>query len=185
MILNTILIALTMIACGLAVAVENWRWRIAALLIIQLFCFILIVQIWPIALASVKLVSGWIAATILGSSMIAKNHMKEKSGFISGKIFKLSVLTFGWIIILAVIQRLNEWLPIEFTYLFIGCMVLLTGIIVSSIHRSLFDVITGLVIFLSGFDVIYSSLEGSALVTGIYGLIMILISLLGLYFLGS
>jgi hypothetical protein len=47
----------------------------------------------------------------------------------------------------------------------------------------MFDVIIGLLTFLAGFDIIYSSLEGSALVTGIYALIVILISLLNSYFL--
>jgi len=43
----------------------------------------------------------------------------------------------------------------------------------------------GLLIFLAGFDIIYSSLEGSALVTGIYGLIVILISLISSYLQGG
>ena len=47
------------------------------------------------------------------------------------------------------------------------------------------EIAIGLLIFLSGFDVIYSSLEGSALVTGIYGLIVILISIISSYLQGG
>ena len=47
------------------------------------------------------------------------------------------------------------------------------------------EIAIGLLIFLTGFDIIYSSLEGSALVTGIYGLIVILISFISSYLQGG
>jgi len=51
-----------------------------------------------------------------------------------------------------------------------------------SLTDDFFEVILGLLMVLIGFDIIYSSVEGSALVTGIYAFIIILICLLGTYF---
>jgi hypothetical protein len=47
------------------------------------------------------------------------------------------------------------------------------------------DTVLGLLIFFEGFDVIYSSLEGSALITGIFGIIIISICLTGSYLEGG
>jgi hypothetical protein len=83
--------------------------------------------------------------------------------------------------VLATISRLNAWLPIEYTNLFIGMVFLICGIIKFSTDQRIFNVIVGLLTLLSGFDIIYSSLEGSALVTALYALIVISICILGSY----
>ena len=87
-----------------------------------------------------------------------------------------------WIIISAVAQSINEWLPIPYTNLYIGLSLMSSGLIMVGVMKRFFDTIIGLLTILIGFDIIYSSLEGSALVTGILALITILICLLSGYF---
>ena len=185
MVINTILILIAITVAGLALASEDWRWRIASLSVIQLLGFILIIQIWPIALASVKLISGWMGTSLLGTSMIPRDSLSDENVPLSSKIYKLALMALGWVVIAASIPSLNNWLPIEYTNLYIGMLFVLGGVFLLSLHNTAFEVLTGLLVFLVGFDVIYSSLEGSALVTGVYGMIVILISLAGVYFQGG
>ena len=46
--------------------VRDWRWSIILLAIQYFGMFILILQHWPLGMASVKLVAGWMSAAILG-----------------------------------------------------------------------------------------------------------------------
>jgi hypothetical protein len=57
-----------------------------------------------------------------------------------------------------------------------------SGLLFMSLTDDFIEIVLGLLTILAGFDIIYSSLEGSALVTGIYAFIIILICLLSGYF---
>jgi len=185
MIINSALILISGILSALILSLEDWRWRLAGLSVVQLISFILIVQIWPIALASVKLISGWMGASLLGTAMISGNQEDEIHFVLSRNVFRLVLMMFGWVVTAISAPIINEWLPISFTNLTIGFLFILCGIFMFALNRTSSQILIGLLIFLSGFDIIYSSLEGSALVTGIYGLIVILISLVGVYLQGG
>lgn len=156
----------------------------ASLMLIQLLNFILIVQIWPVALASVKLISGWMGTLLLGYTISSNPSIQEEKLPLSLIIFRISAIGLIWVFLSMNVQNIMEWLPIDYTYLFIGLVYVLTGMLSFNFQYPL-DVIMGLIVFLTGFDLIYSSLEGSVLVTGIYGLIVILISLVGVFLYNS
>jgi len=164
---------------------EDRRYRLAVLAVIELIGFILIVQIWPIALALVKLISGWMGIALLTFAFIPSDIKKESNEPIPTKIFRLMLGVFGWIIVLTSIQGLNEWLPISYTNLFIGLIFFIIGMISLSLGLKTFDIILSLLVFLQGFDIIYSSLEGSALVTAMYAVIIISICLTGSFLEGG
>jgi hypothetical protein len=182
MIINSLLIFFSI---GVTVAIlvpRDWRWSIFGLALSYLIGFILIVQIWPLPLSAVKLLSGLIGLVILSTvKMNAGTQEENISGTLSSRIFILLLAILSWIVVLATIGRLNAWLPIEYTNLFIGLVFLICGILKLSIDQRVFNVIVGLLTLLSGFDIIYSSLEGSALVTALYALIVVSICILGSY----
>lgn len=181
MIINSLLI---FVSIGVTVAIlvpRDWRWSVFGLAMTYLIGFTLIVQIWPLPLAAVKLLSGLIGLIILSTvKMNAENHVEE-IGTPSSRIFILLLAFLSWLIVAATINRLNAWLPIEYTNLFIGMVFMICGIIKLSTDQRIFNVVVGLLTLLSGFDVIYSSLEGSALVTALYALIVVSICVLGSY----
>lgn len=185
MILNTFFIIISVVVSGVILMLSNWRWRMACLAVVQLIGFILIVQIWPIALASVKLISGWMGVALMSATMASSNNEGQVEYHTSAKVFKLMLAAFSWVVIAASVDQLNAWLPISFTNLFIGLVFFFCGIFYLSLISEINGIAVGLLIFLTGFDIIYSSLEGSALVTGIYGLIVILISLVSSYLQGG
>jgi len=185
MIINAFLIILSIVLSGAILVLEDRRYRLAVLAVIELIGFILIVQIWPIALALVKLISGWMGIALLSFAFIPSDIKKESNEPIPSKIFRLMLGVFGWIIVLTSIQGLNEWLPISYTNLFIGLIFFIIGMISLSLGLKTFDIILSLLVFLQGFDIIYSSLEGSALVTSMFAVIIISICLTGSFLEGG
>lgn len=181
MIINTLLIILAIAVSAIVLIAQDWRWVIFGLTSIYIIDFLLIVQIWPLALSAVKLISGLMGVALLSLVRVNINEQVIYEETVSSRIFIFLLACLSWIIVSSTITNLNEWLPISYTNLYIGMVILLTGIIKFSIFQDLFDILIGLLVFLSGFDVIYSSLEGSALVTGIYGMIILSICILGSY----
>jgi len=185
MIINTLIIAISILSTGAIILMEDWRYRLALVAIIELIGFIMIVQIWPIALASVKLISGWMGIALLATTFTFSSPESAPSSPVSSRIFRLMLVIFGWLLVLVSAERFNEWLPIPYTNLFVGFVFFLSGMIYLALRMNSIDTVIGLLIFFEGFDVIYSSLEGSALITGIFGIIIISICLTGSYLEGG
>lgn len=185
MILNSVFIIISIALSGLILVLTDWRWKMVGLAVVQLIGFILIVQIWPIALASVKLISGWMGVALMSATMASTGDKAQSETQTSAKVFKLMLAAFSWVVIAASVDKLNSWLPISYTNLFIGLVFFFCGIFYISLDYEINGIAVGLLIFLAGFDIIYSSLEGSALVTGIYGLIVVLISFISSYLQGG
>ncbi len=182
MLLNNLLIFFALGAIGLVLVASDWRMRIAGLASIYLVGFIVILQIWPVALASIKLVSGWMGIALLSNSMLDSINQRTEQRFLSETIFRFLMAVLIWIVIAAIAPSINEWLPIPYTNLYIGLSLMGSGLLFMSLTDDFFEITLGLLSILAGFDIIYSSLEGSALVTGIYAFIIILICMLSGYF---
>jgi hypothetical protein len=185
MIFNTLIIIISVLISGVVFVSSDRRWRLACLAIIQLIGFLLIAQIWPIAFAAVKLISGWMGVVLMSITVSSVSSESQIQSQISEKVFKLMLAAFIWVVIAASVDKLNAWLPISYTNLFVGLVFFFCGIFYVSLITDINGIAIGLLIFLAGFDIIYSSLEGSALVTGIYALIIILISLVSSYLQGG
>ena len=183
MILNNLLIILALGAVSWMFITSDWRMRLAGLALIFLIEIIILLQIWPIALASVKLISGWMGIALLGTAKINSDDSNQLERIPSVIIFKLLLVFLLWMVISAAARSINEWIPIFFTNLYIGLATMGGGILFIGLSEDPFEIILGLLLFLVGSDIIYSSLEGSSLVTGIFALIIILICLIYTYFL--
>jgi len=182
MLLNNLLIFTALGAIGLMLVASDWRMRVGGLGSLFLIEFIVILQIWPLALASVKVISGWMGIALLSTSMINAGDQVTKRRITSEIIFRFLMILLLWIVILTIAPSINDWIPIPYTNLFIGLSLLGSGLFFLGLTDNFFEIILGLLTILVGFDIIYSSLEGSALVTGIYASIIILICLLSGYF---
>jgi len=183
MVFNNVLIFATYFALIMVLITSGWRFKLVGLAIIYLISFIVILQIWPVALASVKLIAGWMGIILISASQYTQGD--ENKPFLtidSQSIFRLLIAALVWIMITAEASAFNEWLPIPYTNLYLGLTIVGGGLIYASVNKQMFDVILGVLTLLAGFDIIYSSLEGSALVTGIFAIMIILISLLNSYF---
>jgi hypothetical protein len=185
MILNSILLIISVFVSGFILVVKDWRWCMASLIVVQLTGFILILQIWPIALASVKLISGLMSVALMSATIASSGNKVEKESQPGEIVFKLMLAAFSLIVIAASTDNLISWLPISYTNLFVGLAFLFCGFFYVCIVSEISEIAVGLLIFLVGFDIIYSSLEGSALVTAIYATVILLISLVSSYLQGG
>jgi len=182
MLFNNLLIFSALAAVGLMLIASDWRMRIAGMASLYLISFIVILQVWPIALASIKLVSGWMGIALLSTSMVNTKNQENSPHFTSEIVFRFLMAVLFWIVIAAIAPSINKWLPIAYTNLYIGLSLMGSGLLFMSLTDDFFEIVLGLLTILAGFDIIYSSLEGSALVTGIFAFIVILICLLSGYF---
>ena len=71
--------------------VRDWRWSIILLAAQYLGMFVLTLQHWPIGMASVKVVAGWMSAAILGMtrSGLSNEDLQEESIWPRGRLFRL------------------------------------------------------------------------------------------------
>ena len=77
MIFNSVVIIISIVLSGLILVLPDWRWRMLVLAVIQLIGFILILQIWPIALASVKLISGWMGVALMSATLASTKNNRQ------------------------------------------------------------------------------------------------------------
>src|SRR6266542_4957298 len=71
--------------------VRDWRWSIILLAVQYLGMFMLTLQHWPLGMASVKVVAGWMSAAILGMtrSGLSNEDLDEESIWPRGRLFRL------------------------------------------------------------------------------------------------
>ncbi len=176
---SSLLILAAVAAALLMLLSDSWRWTIAGLAIQYLVVFLLVAQIWPIGLAAIKLVAGWLAGVLL--SMVNSPKQLEETFFSprSARIFRLFSASLILMIVFAVTPSVNTLLPIPYHYLLIGLMLIGMGVLQFGISQRHLRVILGLLTLLSGFEVIYSSLEGSALLAAILAAITLALGLIG------
>ena len=181
--LVTVLLTVAAIAAGLMMLLSNnWRWTLSGLAIQYLVAFLMVAQIWPIGLAAIKLVAGWMAGVLLSLSNISTALEKNGKETRSVVVFRGLAALLLLIIMFSVAPTVNIWIPISYSYLLIGLIMISMGLLHFGISQQPLRVILGLLTLLIGFEVIYSALEGSALLAAILAAITIALGLLGSYF---
>src|SRR6266511_3012353 len=96
-----IVIGITSIGLLLA---RDWRWSIILLAVQYLGMFELTLQHWPLGMASVKVVAGWMSAAILGMtrSGLSNEESHEESIWPRGRLFRLFAAAIILLLILVV-----------------------------------------------------------------------------------
>src|SRR5512134_30712 len=86
-----IAVVVILITATALLLIHDWRWSIILLAIQYLAMFILTLQHWPLGMASVKVVAGWMSAAILGMtrSGISTEEFTEEDTWPRGRPFRL------------------------------------------------------------------------------------------------
>ena len=168
---------------GLLIA-RDWRWSLI-LLATQYFCmFILTLQHWPVGMASVKLVAGWMSAAILGMtrSSFRAQDFEESGLWPRGRLFRLFAAGMVLWIVLATTPSVDTIMA-DAGYAVTGGSLLLIGM--GLLHLGITDynlrVVIGLMTVLSGFEILYSAVEGSILVAALLAVVNLGLALVGAY----
>lgn len=178
-----VLIVIT--ATGLLLA-RDWRWSIILLAIQFLGMFVLTLQHWPLGMASVKVVAGWMSAAILGMtrSGLTNEESEEEETLPGGRLFR--VIAAGMVLLLvAVVTPLVDTIMADAGFPVTNGALLLIGmgLLHLGISTRILRVTIGLMTVLSGFEILYAAVEGSILVAALLAAINLGLALVGAYLL--
>jgi len=164
--------------------IRDWRWSIILLAVQYFSMFILTLHHWPLGMASVKLVAGWMSAAILGMtrSEFPAQDFEETSLWPRGRLFRLFAAGMVVLIVTATTRSVDTIMA-DAGYAVTGGSLLLIGM--GLLHLGITDyilrVVIGLMTVLSGFEILYSAVEGSILVAALLAVINLGLALVGAY----
>jgi hypothetical protein len=166
--------------------VRDWRWNIILLAVQYLGMFVLTLQHWPIGMASVKLVAGWMSAAILGMTRSGLSEDVSEGGntWLGGRFFRLFAAATV-VLIVAVVTPAVDTIMADagFPVTSGGLLLIGMGLLHLGITARVLRVAIGLMTVLSGFEIIYATVEGSVLVAALLAMINLGLALVGSYLL--
>ncbi|MAT41939.1 MAG: hypothetical protein CL609_06330 [Anaerolineaceae bacterium] len=177
-------VILVSIASLLLLLQANWRWSIIALSLQYIAVFWMVLSVWPVGLAAVKLVTGWMAGAVLGASITGEEGLRISFKEIFQELrfrFVLGLLIILFVFLIS--PRINNLLPIPNPFLIGGGVLIGMGLLQIGLTKEPLRVVLGLLTFLSGFEVYYAFIERSVMVAGFLSIITLGIALMGAYLL--
>ncbi len=164
---------------------RSWRWRLSALAAQYVGVFWLVALSWPAGLASIKLVTGWMAAAILGVSRIDQLP-SDRRRWPTEWVFLGLVLLLVFLAVSTIAPGIEDWLPtVHPAQTWGGLLLIGIGLIHLGVASRGLRVIVSLLTVLSGFEILYAVVENSTLVAGLLAVVTLGIALLGAYLLGK
>lgn len=173
-----LLLGITTVALQLS---RRWRWQIGALGAQYLGVFVLVTLSWPSDLAAVKLVVGWMAGAILGTSQL-EVAAKEERRWPTERWYFLFVALLVILTVATVAPKALDWVPgATLDQVGGGLLLIGMGVIHMGFASRGMRVILGLLTMLAGFEILYAAVEISALVAGLLAVINLGIAMAGAY----
>jgi hypothetical protein len=178
-------VVLLVTSTGLLI-VRDWRWSLILLAVQYLGMFMLTLTHWPLGMASVKLVAGWMSAAILGMtrSGFPSEMIEEQDIWPRGRLFRLFAAGIVFLIVSAATPGVDTIMA-DAGYAVTGGSLLLVGmgLLHLGITSYILRVVIGLMTVLSGFEILYAAVEGSILVAALLATINLGLALVGAYLL--
>lgn len=181
-----VIVVIAITSVGLLL-VHNWRWLIILLSVQYLAMYILTLQNWPLGMASTKVVAGWMGATILGmtrSGLPEEDANETKNLLPQGRLFRLFAAGVIGLIVASTTPRVGAMMADADFAVTAGSLLLIgMGLLHLGVTDQILRVTVGLMTVLSGFEVLYSAVETSALVAALLAVINLGLALAGSYLL--
>ena len=149
---------------------SDWRLSIAALSIQYSGVFALVALSWPLELAVVKLVAGWMARAVLGLALIGNpdNVLQKEPLGLAGGLFRFLAAVMVGMVGVSIAPKLVEWVPeISLEQAYGGAVLIGLGLLHLGLTVQAIRVAFGLLTILAGFEILYAAVETSSLVTGL------------------
>ena len=172
-------------SAGLLVS-RDWRLELGLLGLQYVGVFWLTNQHWPISMAAIKLVTGWMAIAILGITLL---NLKDAPGegeqfWPQGRLFRLFAAGIVTVIIITAVPRVEGIIPGIGLPVISGSLILMgLGLLHLGMTAQPFSIILGLLTVISGFEALYAALESSVLVAAMLSVVNLGLALVGAYLL--
>jgi len=179
-------IIVTVTSVGLLLA-RDWRWLIIFLSAQYFGMLILTMVHWPLGMASVKVVAGWMSAAILGmtrSGLPRENKVERQSVLPRGRLFRLFAAGIVMLVVATATPRVDAVMADAGFAVTTGSLLLVgMGLLHLGVTDHVLRVTIGLMTILSGFEILYATVEGSVLVAALLAVINLGLALVGSYLL--
>lgn len=193
-----ILVAIT--AIGILIT-QSATWMVILLAMQYVGVFILVAEQWPTTMALSILIAGWISAVVIGwvifsphqaeeSSNEEQNRVQARSGVsliygntTSAVLFRLLAAILVGFTSVSASPTIALWITnITITTALGGMILIGLGLLQLGMSNQPIRVVVGLLTVLSGFEILYSMVEFSALIVGLLNLVTMSLAVLGAYF---
>ena len=163
--------------------IRDWRVSLGVLALQYLGMFVLVNFHWPLGMSTAKLITGWMAAAILGMTQSGLPIFPSlENSWPEGRGFRLFIASLVIIAVASFAPSMQTWLPgisLPVAYgglLLIGLGMLQLGITIQSLRVTI-----GLLTVLCGFEILYASIENSILVAALLSVVTLGLALVGAY----
>jgi hypothetical protein len=169
---------------------RDWRWSIGFLAAQYLGMFWLVALHWPFGLASIKLVTGWMASATLGVTRLDLSENQSLESLESqkptpmphGRLFRLFAAAIVIILVIASAPQVETVIPGISRPVIIGGLLLAgMGLLHLGLTSEILRAILGLLTLLSGFEILYATVETSILLAGLLTVVNLGLALAGAY----
>jgi hypothetical protein len=167
---------------------RDWRLGLGFLGLQYLGVFWLTSQHWPVSMAAIKLVTGWMAIATLGITRLnIKESDKESEQILpEGRLFRMFTAGIVTVIIGTAAPTVEDIIPGIGMPVISGSLILMgLGMLHLGMTVQPFRVILGLLTVLSGFESLYAALESSILVAAMLSTVNLGLALVGAYLLSA
>jgi hypothetical protein len=190
----------------------DWRYSIIALAAQYVGVFVLVAMVWTLEMAAAKLVTGWMAAAILGVAVanllqewpftetgeapLEQGELPEETpktvpnvgyatvSFPSSRLFRLLAALLIVLAVLSIAPKLIQWVPgITLEQAWGGLILIGIGLLQLGFTGHTFRTVLGLLTMLAGFEILYAVVEKSTLVEGLLAGVNLILALAGAYLL--
>jgi len=177
-------VILTFLTASILLISSDWRISIFSLSLQYACVFVLVSLTWPLEIAAVKVVAGWIAGVVLSLALInlPGGISDERPLIVSDLIFRILAAILAGLFAFTGGAKLISWLP-EITLLqaYGGMILIALGLLHLGLTSQPFRVVLGLLTVLSGFEILYAAVESSILITGLLAAVTLGLAMLGAY----
>ncbi len=163
---------------------RDWRVSISALGAQYVGVFLLVSLAWPIEFAVIKLVAGWISAAVLGMGLVESKAWEDELGrWLSGTLFRVFIAGFIAFVAFVFTPSVARWVLRASDVQILGSLLLMgLGLFHLGLTAQPIRIVLGLLTLLSGFEILYATLETSLLVNGLVAVVTLGLALTGSYF---
>jgi hypothetical protein len=182
--LNWISVGLILISSIGLLLSRDWRWSLAILAVQYSAVFWLVQLTWPIGMAAVKLLTGWMVCVILGIAELSAGHEEEDTdlSWPQGRVFRLLISGLVVLVSVAIVPSLVNWLGVIGHPRAWGSMLLMgMGFLQLGTTTGPLRVVIGLLTVFSGFEIIYAAVETSILVAALMAVVNLGLAMIGAY----
>lgn len=167
---------------------RDWRWSLGLLTAQYVGIGILVSQHWPLGMAAVKLVTGWMTTAALAMTLTAlpAEEAPPEGLWPQGRVFRLFLVGMMIVLAGAVTPRLQEAVSGIGAPVVAGSVILIgIGLLQLGTSSEVLRTILALLTVLGGFEVLYAALESSILVAALLAVVNLGLGLVGAYLLNA